>query len=80
MKHLRCLAAGDRDVMLHGANTAQECLRAGVLDLLEIQLVPVLLGQGRLLFDGLGPEHVELELVRTLEAPKVLHLRYEVRR
>jgi dihydrofolate reductase len=73
-------AAGDRDVMLHGANTAQACLRAGVLDVLEIQLVPVLLGQGRLLFDGLEPEHIELELVRTLEAPKVLHLRYEVRR
>src|SRR6266511_3925139 len=58
----------------------QSCLRTGVLDMLEIQLVPVLLGQGRLLFDGLKPEHIELELVRTLEAPKVLHLRYEVRR
>jgi dihydrofolate reductase len=73
-------AAGDRDVMLHGAYTAQECLKAGVLDVLEIQLMPVLLGQGRLLFDGLKPEHIELELVRTLEAPKVLHLRYEVQR
>jgi dihydrofolate reductase len=38
-------AAGDRDVMLHGAYTAQECLKAGVLDVLEIQLMPVLLGQ-----------------------------------
>lgn len=71
-------AAGDRDVTLHGAATARECLRAGVLDVLEIQLVPVLLGQGRLLFDGL--EHIELDLVRTLEAPDVLHLRFEVRR
>jgi dihydrofolate reductase len=74
------LAAGDRDVMLHGAYTAQECLKAGVLDVLEIQLMPVLLGQGRLLFEGLPPEHIELDLVRTLEAPGVLHLRYEVRR
>jgi dihydrofolate reductase len=73
-------AAGDRDVMLHGATTAQGCLRAGVLDVLQIQLVPVLLGRGRLLFDGLDPEHVELDLVRTLEGPEVLHLRYEVRR
>jgi dihydrofolate reductase len=72
-------AAGDRDVLLHGAYTAQECLRAGVLDALEIQLMPVLLGRGRLLFDGLEPEHIELELVRALQAPKVLHLRYEVR-
>lgn len=72
-------AAGGRDVMLHGAYTAQECLKAGVLDVLEIQLRPVLLGQGRLLFDDLAPEHVEVDLVRTLEAPGVLHLRYEVR-
>jgi dihydrofolate reductase len=74
------VAAGDRDVMLHGAFTAQECLKAGVLDALEIQLMPVLLGQGRLLFDNLDREHIELDLVRTLESPGVLHLRYEVRR
>jgi dihydrofolate reductase len=73
-------AAGDRDVLLHGANTAQGCLKAGLLDVLEIQLMPVLLGKGRLLFEGLKPEHIELDLVRTLEAPGVLHLRYEVRR
>jgi dihydrofolate reductase len=73
-------AARDRDVMLHGAYTAQECLKAGLLDVLEIQLMPVLLGQGRRLFEALPPEHIELDLVRTLEAPGVLHLRYEVRR
>jgi dihydrofolate reductase len=72
-------AAGDRDVMLHGAYTARECLRARVLDVLEIQLVPVLFGQGRRLFDGLGPDHIELGPVRTLESPSALHLRYEVR-
>ena len=72
-------AAGDRDVMLHGAHTGQECLKAGVLDLIDIQLRPVLLGQGRRLFDNLPPEHIELDLVRTLEAPGTLHLRYEVR-
>jgi dihydrofolate reductase len=61
------------------AKAAQECLRARVLDVMEIQLVPVLLGQGRRLFDGLGPGHIELEPVRTLESPDALHLRYEVR-
>ncbi len=71
--------AGDRDVMLHGAYTALECLKAGVLDLIDIQLRPLLLGQGRRLFDNLPPEHIELELVRILEAPRTLHLRYEVR-
>lgn len=71
-------AAGGRDVFMHGAYTAQEALKAGVLDILEIQLRPFLLGQGRRLFDGLPPEHIELELVRTLEAPSTLHLRDEV--
>ncbi len=72
-------AAGGRDVMLHGAYTAQEALKAGVLDAIELQLRPVLLGQGRRLFDHLPAEHVELDLVRILEAPGTLHLRYDVR-
>ena len=46
-------AAGDRDILLHGAATAQECLRAGLLDELELSVVPVLLGQGRRLFADL---------------------------
>jgi dihydrofolate reductase len=71
-------AAGDRDVMLHGAHTAQHCLRAGVLDVMEIQLIPVLFGQGRRLFADLGPQHIELDPVRTLESPHALHLRYQV--
>jgi dihydrofolate reductase len=73
-------AAGGRDVMVHGAVTAQECLKAGLLDELELHLVPVLLGQGRLLFDGLPPGYVELELLRALDGPGVQHLRYRVRR
>ena len=71
-------AAGGRDVMMHGAAVAQEALRAGVLDVLEIQLVPVLFGQGRKLFDALGPDHIELQEVRTLQASECLHIRYEV--
>ena len=68
-----------RDVLLHGAATAQECLRAGLLDEMELHLVPVLLGQGRRLFDDLPPDHIELELVRALDGPGVQHLRYRVR-
>jgi hypothetical protein len=45
-----------------------------------IQLMPVLLGQGRRLFEGVSPEHIELDLVRTMAAPGVVHLRYDVRR
>ncbi len=60
-------AAGDKNVLVHGAGTAQLALAAGVLDEIEIHLIPVLLGQGRRLFDNLGPEHIELEPTRVLE-------------
>ena len=74
-------AAGDKNVLVHGARTAQLALAVGVLDELEIHLVPVLLGQGRRLFDDLGPEHIELERTRVLEgAGGVTHLHYRVRR
>jgi dihydrofolate reductase len=72
-------AAGDRDVLLHGASAAQACLRAGLLDELELHLVPVLLGRGRRLFEDLPPDHVELELLRVRDGRDVLHLRYRVR-
>ena len=72
-------ASGGRDILLHGAVTAQECLKAGLLDELELHVVSVLLGQGRRLFDGLPPGCVELELVRALDGPGVQHLRYRVR-
>ena len=74
-------AAGDRDVLVHGAATAQLALAAGVLAELELHLVPVLLGQGRRLFDNLPPEHVEFERTRVLEGEDgVTHLHYRVRR
>jgi dihydrofolate reductase len=73
-------AAGDKNVLVHGAGTAQLALAAGVLDELEIHLIPVLLGQGRRLFGHLGPEHIELERTRVLEGDGVTHLHYHVRR
>ena len=75
------LAAGDENVLVHGASIAQRALAAGVLDELEIHLIPVLLGQGRRLFDHLGPEHIELERTRVLEGDAgVTHMRYRVQR
>jgi dihydrofolate reductase len=71
-------AAGGRDILLHGAAATQACLRAGLLDVMELQLMPVLLGQGRRLFEDLPPDHIELELVRALNGPSVQHLRYVV--
>lgn len=80
-------AAGDGDVMVHGAGAAQALLEVGELDELELHVVPVLLGQGRRLFDNLPPDHVELELMRQLTTTaetephqQVLHLRYRIRR
>lgn len=72
-------AAGDKDVLVHGAVTAQLALTAGVLDELQIHLIPVLLGQGRRLFEDMPPGHIELELLRAADGPGVLHLRYRVR-
>ena len=71
-------AAGEKDVLVHGAGTAQLALAAGVLDELQIHLVPVLLGEGHRLFEHLGADHIELEPVRVLEGEGVTHLRYRV--
>ena len=74
-------AAGDKNVLVHGAGIAQLALAAGVLDEIEIHLVPVLLGQGRRLFDNMGPEHIELERTRILEGEGgVTHMHYRVQR
>jgi dihydrofolate reductase len=71
--------AGGRPVMVHGAGAAQALLGAGQLDELEIHLVPVLLGDGRRLFEARDGDHIELELVRRLEGRDATHLRYRVR-
>jgi dihydrofolate reductase len=71
-------AAGDRNVMVHGAGAAQSLLAAGELDELELHLVPVLLGRGRRLFDNLPDSHIELHQTRTLPSRDVTHLHYKV--
>jgi dihydrofolate reductase len=71
-------AAGEKDVLVHGATVAQLALAAGVLDELQIHLVPVLLGEGRRLFEHLGANQIELEPIRVLEGEGVTHLRYRV--
>jgi dihydrofolate reductase len=74
-------AAGDKNVLVHGTGTAQLAPAAGVLDELELHVIPVLLGQGRRLFDHLSPEYIELERTRILEGEAgVTHLHYRVQR
>ena len=69
-------AAGRRDVALAGgASTAQQYLRAALVDEMEIHLVPTLLGAGERLFDGVK-DLGGLELMRTVAAPNVTHLKF----
>jgi dihydrofolate reductase len=72
-------AAGDRNVLVHGAYTAQRALEAGVLDELQIHQIPVLFGGGRRLFEVLA-SRVELEIVGVIDTPEATHIRYRVRR
>ena len=74
-------AAGDKNVLVHGAGTTQLALAAGVLDEIELHVIPVLFGQGRHLFEGLAAEHIELERTRILQGEDgVTHLHYRVQR
>ena len=73
-------AAGDRNVLVHGVGTTRLTLAAGVLDEIELHVVPVLLGQGRKLFEHLPARQVELDRTRVLEGEHgVTHLHYRVR-
>jgi dihydrofolate reductase len=72
-------AAGDQNVLVHGAYTAQAALAAGVLDELQIHQIPVLFGGGRRLFDVL-PSPIELRTVRVIDTPEATHIRYRVLR
>jgi dihydrofolate reductase len=72
-------AAGDGVVHLSGgADVAQQYLKAGLIDEMEIHLVPIMLGSGARLFDNLGDDPPALECTRVVEAPGVTHLTYRV--
>jgi dihydrofolate reductase len=73
-------AAGDRDVLISGGGSvAQQALAAGLVDRLELHVVPVLLGGGVRLFDGSSPAGT-LEQTRVIESPGVTHLGYRLTR
>jgi dihydrofolate reductase len=69
-------AAGDKDVSIAGASTIQQFLQAGLLDELQIHLIPVLLGDGVRLFERVGD--TELEITRVIESNGVVHLGFRV--
>ena len=71
--------AGDGDVSIGGgASTAQQALKAGLVDEVGLTFAPVFLGGGVRLFENLGPDDLELELVRVVEGPKATHIKYRV--
>jgi dihydrofolate reductase len=73
-------AAGEKHVLIGGgAKTINQYLAAGLVDELHLHVVPLILGGGARLFDGVGPE-VRLELAQAIDAPRVTHLRYRVSR
>lgn len=74
-------AAGGKNVSVGGgASVVQQFLAAGLLDEIQVHVVPVLLGAGIRLFEHLGDGHVDLEVLRVVSSPTVTHLRYRVLR
>jgi dihydrofolate reductase len=70
--------AGDKDVGVIGASLVQQCIRAGLLDEIHLDLVPILLGDGVRLLDDPGTEPIELESTRVIEGAGVTHLTFWV--
>jgi dihydrofolate reductase len=70
--------AGDKDVAVGAASIVQQCIRAGLLEEIHLDLVAVLLGKGIRLFDHLGTGPIELESTRVIVAPGVTHLTFRV--
>jgi dihydrofolate reductase len=72
-------AAGEKNISVAGgANLVQQCLRAGLIDELQLHLSPLLLGDGVRLFDDLGADQPKLEATRVIDSPTVTHIRYRV--
>jgi len=71
-------AAGDRNVLVHGVTVASECLKAGLLDEIQLHVVPVIFGQGRRLLEHLDAGQIELETVAVRRGRDATHLRYRV--
>ena len=72
-------AAADKNVgVWGGANIIRQYLKAGLLDEMQIQLIPILLGNGIRLFEGLDPEGIALRRASSIETPAATHFRFEV--
>jgi dihydrofolate reductase len=70
---------GEKNVVVHGASTTQQLLAAGLVDELLLHVAPLLLGEGRRLFER-GAGDLALEMIETVATPQAVHVRYRVRR
>lgn len=71
-------AAGDKNVSVSSASIAQQCIKAGLLDEIQLDVAPVLLGSGVRLFDNLGVTPLDLEIIKVVEGKGVTHIKYRV--
>lgn len=72
-------AAGDKNVgVWGGANIIRQCLQGGLLDEMQLHIVPILLGDGIRLFENFDPTEIELRKISTIETPTAIHYRFEV--
>jgi len=72
-------AASDKNVGIWGgANIIRQYLKAGLLDEVQLELIPILLGGGIRLFEGLAPEGIELRRKSSIDTPGATHFRFEV--
>jgi dihydrofolate reductase len=78
LEQARATAGGNNVGIWGGATIIQESLKAGLLDEMQIHLVPLLLGDGIRLFGDLGSDRVELRKASAIETPAATHFRFEV--
>lgn len=78
LEQAKAAAQGGDISLAGGANIIQQFVKAGLLDEIQIHLVPVLLGDGRRLFDHLSAGQIELETIRVVTSPVVTHLRFRI--
>lgn len=71
-------AAGDKDVLLMGADISQQGLRAGLVDEMQLHIAHALLGSGRSLFADIGDSQIKLERIRVIPTPAATHVTYRV--
>lgn len=71
-------AAGSKNVVVSTASILQQCLDAGLMDEIHVDVAPLLLGQGVRLFDHLNIKPTELEIIRVVQTPEVIHLGFRL--